>query len=447
MAATSSDVVVDDAGNVCLDIKFRQLSLGDEPPPLLLSLPQDPLLHIISLLDVVDLLKFEAAAKSAAQIGGCAEWERRLRQMLTGEALAACAAGVGNVDTTLPITGDGARRTLCTMLRVPFVVWGHRFLPETAKAAQDAFEGAGGVVECEACWPIALRPEHLDRWWSAQPLGQIFVVLTELEVEEKLHALTSPAIVAEVKPGPPHRDVTICLGTCGPAHDRAPEVNVDLYLPFGRSVDARFNLLAEVSLLELCDAIRYGSGDTEERWRAVATAAMGTARLLARARTDLPEMRFTRPGMQVADLIAWRTGDGPDSAYVADLNIGLLEEGNMDRHWGNGRHWGTRVDRHPFLSPPYGFNGPEALADAAISSVLFGGAPGGYVLDWNDPGNALMGVPWGGSAWFSGRDWWGCYMWAACRVLAPGERTSEWADNGLGEGRLAMLRVVACTTD
>ena len=40
-------------------------ALGDEPP-LLLSLPQDPLLHIISLLDVVDLLKFEAAAKSAA---------------------------------------------------------------------------------------------------------------------------------------------------------------------------------------------------------------------------------------------------------------------------------------------------------------------------------------------------------------------------------------------
>ena len=100
------------------------------------------------------------------------------------------------------------------------------------------------MVECEACWPIALRPKHLDRWWSAQPLGQIFVVLTELEVEEKLHALTSPAIVAEVKPGPPHRDVTICLGTCGPAHDRAPEVNVDMYLPFGRSVDARFNLLA-----------------------------------------------------------------------------------------------------------------------------------------------------------------------------------------------------------
>ena len=76
MAATSSDVVVDDAGNVCLDIMVRQLSLGDEPPALLLSLPADMLLHLVSLLDVVGLLKFEAAAKSASQIGGCAEWER-----------------------------------------------------------------------------------------------------------------------------------------------------------------------------------------------------------------------------------------------------------------------------------------------------------------------------------------------------------------------------------
>ena len=108
---------------------------------------------------------------------------------------------------------------------------------------------------------------------------------------------------------------------------------------------------------------------------------------------------------------------------------------------------GCLVDRRPFLSPPYGFNGPEALAEAVISSILFGGAPGGYVLDWNDAGNALMGVPWGGGAWEGGRDWFGCYCWVACRVLAPGERTSEWAGNGLGEGRLAMLRLVACTTD
>ena len=213
-------------------------------------------------------------------------------------------------------------------------------------------------------------------------------------------------------------------------------MNVDLYLPFGRSVDARFNLLAEVGLLELCDAIRYGSGDTEERRRAVATAAMGAARLLARTRTDLPEMRFTRPGMQVADLIAWRTGDGPDSAYVADLNIGFLEEGN------NYCFGPDTVDRAPFLNPPYGFNGPEALADAVISSVLFGGAPGGYVLDWNVGGNALMGVPWGGSAWFSGRDWWGCYMWAACRVLAPGERTSECISTSAPHGISPRARSV-----
>ena len=35
------------------------------------------LLHIISLLDVVDLLKFEAAAKSAAQIGASCDEEKR----------------------------------------------------------------------------------------------------------------------------------------------------------------------------------------------------------------------------------------------------------------------------------------------------------------------------------------------------------------------------------
>ena len=273
MAATSSDVVVDDAGNVCLDIKFRQLSLGDEPPALLLSLPADMLLHIISLLGV-DLLKFEAAAKSAAQIGGCAEWERRLRQMLTNEALAACAAGVGNVDTTLPITSDGAPHAVHDAAR-PVRHVGQPLPPGVGQGGAGRVRGRGrrgrvrGVLADRA--PAGASGSVV----VAQPLAQLLIVLTELEVEEKLHALTSPAIVAEVKPGPPHRDVTICLGTCGPAHDRAPEVNVDLYLPFGRSVDARFNLLAEVSLLELCDAIRYGSGDTEERRRAVATAAMG----------------------------------------------------------------------------------------------------------------------------------------------------------------------------
>ena len=383
---------------MCLDIKFRQLSLGDEPP-LLLSLPQDPLLHIISLLDVVDLLKFEAAAKSAAQIGGCAEWERRLRQMLTGEALAACAAGVGNVDTTLPITGDGARRTLCTMLRVPFVMWGNRFLPESAKAAQDAFEGAGGVVECEECWPIALRPEHLDRWWSAQPLAQIFIVLTELDVEKKLHALTSPAIVAE-PPGPPHESVRICLGT-GRRRNR---------------VGRRF--LAEVGLLQLCDSMRYCA-----YYRSNCCAADGARPWLTRLPT------FSRGGAA-----------RPDSESDAD-EIGLLP-------WLQDRPPGE-VNLEPFLSPPYGFSGPRTLAEAVVSNVLFGGAPGGYVCDWN-AWNDVEGsndVEWGGRAWESGREWWGNYCWAACRVLAPGERASEWADNGLGEGRLAMLKLTASTTD
>ncbi len=100
------------------------------------------------------------------------------------------------------------------------------------------------------------------------------------------------------------------------------------------------------------------------------------------------------------------------------------------------------------ISPPSSC-GPRALAEAVVSNVLFGGAPGGYVCHWN-AWNDVEGstdVEWGGRAWESGREWWGNYCWAACRVLAPGERTSEWADNGLGEGRLAMLRVVACTTD
>ena len=58
--------------------------------------------------------------------------------------------------------------------------------------------------------------------------------------------------------------------------------------------------------------------------------------------------------MQVADLLAWRTGGGPDSAYVADLNIGFLEEGNMAHHNRPSTKWTVE----PFLSPPYGFNGP-----------------------------------------------------------------------------------------
>ncbi len=409
MAATSSDVVVDDAGNVCLDIMVRQLSLGDEPPALLLSLPADMLLHIVSLLDVVGLLKFEAAAKSAAQIGGCAEWERRLRQMLTNEALAACAAGVGNVDTTLPITGDGARRTLCTMLRVPFVMWGNRFLPESAKKAQDAFEGAGGVVECEACWPVAIRPEHLERWWSAQALAPLLIVLTELEVEEKLHELTSPAHVAEVAPGPPHESVRICLGALGEDEIEWSEDE---------------NFLAEVGLLELCDSMRYYAryGGALSK----CCAADGAKRLVDK----------------VADLLAWRTCGGPDSESVADLKIGLLHDGRMLTTPGD-------VNLEPFLSPPYGFSGPRTLAEAVVSNVLFGGAPGGYVNGWH-AWNDLEGthdVEWGGRAWESGREWWGNYCWVACRVLAPGERASEWAGEGPSERRLAMLKLTASTTD
>ena len=197
--------------------------------------------------------------------------------MLT-RGLAAREPSVGNVDTTLPITGEPP--ALCTMLRVPFVMWGNRFLPESAKKAQDAFEGVAGVVECEACWPVAIRPEHLERWWSAQALAPLLIVLTELEVEEERMAPFSGACGG----GPPHESVRICLGALGEDEIEWSEDE---------------NFLAEVGLLELCDSM----GGLQAGVISVLCGGRGEAQ------------RQRSPTFS-------RGCGGPDSESVADLKIG-----------------------------------------------------------------------------------------------------------------------------
>lgn len=103
------------------------------------------------------------------------------------------------------------------------------------------------------------------------------------------------------------------------------------------------------------------------------------------------------------------------------------------------------IETYPFASPPYSMRqGSEGVVAAAIRNVLFGGVEGqGWVVGWEEE------VPWGGSAWDPGREWWGCYCWVVLRALAPDERASEWAATGSDkrEQTLAMLKVIACTTD
>lgn len=44
-----------------------------------------------------------------------------------------------------------------------------------------------------------------------------------------------------------------------------------------------------------------------------------------------------------------------------------------------------------------------------------------------EAGVYLANHGWGGTDWYAGREWWGCYCWVALRTLGPGEPASEFA--------------------
>ena len=256
------------------DIKFRQLSATSRRHSSLAAAGPAPPHHFAP--DVVDLLKLSGGPNRRAPSAACRcsrmkRWRRARPAWATSTRRgggAAAAIRISSCGTTS--SGVGQKR--------------------------DAFEPLRGAGRSRGRASDGVRSSSSDLHRAHRARLKKRSLLPD-----RRGVSSAPA------PGRHH-----LLGTCGPAHDRAP-VNVDLY-PFGRNGDAR-QPSRRGRPVEL--AAYAGSGDTgrgggQRRRR---------GRRAARTRSDLPGFAA---GNHVADLIAWRTGDGP-TAHVADFNIGLLE--------------------------------------------------------------------------------------------------------------------------
>ena len=406
------------------------------PQKNLLALPDVLLCHVLGFAGVAAMLCLESVAKPAAKFVAAPElWVHLLHTMFTDEAArawaqwAATPAGLPTSrDRTWYATrGGDARRAVCTLLRVPLLMWGEVFLPQPAQDALDNLERHCGVVECDICWPVALRPSRLGEYWSATALAQLFLLFTEL------------------------------LGGKGMTSAESGGSHEELHVELGLEGDT--NSIRWVPLLALSDAIRRTG------------SACNAAMLLLKR--HVPPSAYTYFEEKQRDLVAsscavppW-IGDGSDSDDDGDGGASDEDEDASQRLMRVGRVWAgvecrcaEDIERHAFDNPPYSFTGPPALVDAVIREVLFGGVEGSFGVGWTrrlhmneteEEVDECDTVPWGGPAWDAGREWWGCYCWVVLRALAPQERASRWrAEPGGGFGgehSLAMLKVHACTTD
>ena len=259
-----------------IDITERAHALslsGGDDVPRLFALPAVLLLRILCAVGVAGVLQLEACATPmAAYVDDSDLWTQLFRATFTEEAARACERRVDGDDAVvLPTRGAGARRTVCTLLRVPFLMWGARCLPQRAAEALEALDRAGGVVECDHHWPIALKPAQLAPaqlapMWRAQPLAQLFVLLSELKLDE--HLSDNLSVHA------PHGQVRICLGARAPAVASPTEEPPTTYH-------------TEVALVELCDAIRRGDTAAEAVAELVVQRAHATEPLSSLATTEL----------------------------------------------------------------------------------------------------------------------------------------------------------------
>jgi hypothetical protein len=380
-----------------------------EPPRSLATMPPDELDLIVKQLpfDFTSLNGLEAAS-TALQDAVRRTWAERLKATFTSEARSACQATLAS-----------AKLACRSMLRCPFIFWGDTYLPAEAQAAIDALAAVGGVIECPACWPVAIKPLQLAQWWSVQALAKAFLMLSELQFGTRSSSSNSGSGGGLLEP------------------------------PWSVPVYAQ-NAATDLSLLALCDALREGRRPCEpgEVIRRTDGLLHGYS---SDGRTVGPNVRPGNflDGAVEPSAVAFRTHIDPED------------------------HPGARY--HPFDDAE-----SRQLALAVVNDALFGGKAS-IVLDflersedgeedfdhgslpWAGTDTVYAACPdggyganhgWGGVNWDAGREWWGCYCWVALRTLADGEFASEFTQMQAGgsqheerEETLVMLQLAAASTD
>ena len=397
-----ANLLVEGAPDLVADHEL--LALGMRPQPTLDTLPRE-LLNLILEHFPFNFTSLNGLEATSTALGSVIRdtWAARLEATFTKEARWACEA-----------TSASAKQACCNMLRCPFIFWGDTHPPARAKEAIDALYAVGGVIECPACWPIAIKPSHLARWWSVQALAKAFLMLSELQLGSS-SALEHPWAV------------TVYAQTAA----------------------------TDLRLLTLCDALREGRlpcepGEVIRRTDGLARGYSSDSRQVGpnvrpgnfvdgTLEPSAARFRATHPDPEDFPAARYHPFDDPPySMTVSDHAEGRrLACAVVDECLFGGKA-STVLD---FLERSD--DGEECFDE---SSLPWAGTDTGCAK--GPDGTVDNNHGWGGVDWDAGREWWGCYCWVALRTLTDVESASEFAQKmEAGEETLAMLQLAASTTD